>query len=246
MLLTLLTAVVWPQVEVSATANGARRVHAGVDADAVVTPAWNWEPGRITGSSSDCDAQQIAQLTGCDSEGRAVYWFPPGAAFQPQFILDAKAVSRDLEQQEANRLLYVALTRACEGLVVAGWEKPHGVRVLDSSDYALIRSALATLPGVVETDDGHMRLDIAATHITEATGADRAALPPHRAVVSTDSDWIARPAPIDAPSGRPLRPSQPGLDHAPSTLAPPCIAQTSERPLTFLSSTAMGMTRLQW
>jgi len=117
--------------------------------------------------------------------------------------------------------LYVALTRAREGLVVAGWEKPHGVRVLDGSDYALIRSALATLSGVVETDDGHMRLDIAATRIIAATKADCAALPPYRAVVSTDSDWIARPAPIDAPSGRPLRPSQPGLDHAPSTLAPP-------------------------
>ena len=178
-------------------------------------------------------SRSIPQLTGSDSDGRAVYWFPPGAAFQPQFILDAKAASRDLEQQEANRLLYVALTRAREGLVVAGWEKPHGVRVLDGSDYALIKSALATLPGVEETDDGHMRLEIAATRITEATEADRAALPPHRAVVSTDSDWIARPAPIDAPTGRPLRPSQPGLDHAPSTLAPRQDAGTRRRGLAY-------------
>ena len=64
-------------------------------------------------------------------------------------------------------MLYVALTRACEGLVIAGWEKSRGVRTLDGSDYAAVKSALGTLADVVETDDGHMQLYTAATRIAE-------------------------------------------------------------------------------
>ena len=43
-------------------------------------------------------------------------------------------------------------------------------------------------------------------------------LPPKKPVDDT-ADWLLRPAPIDDKSGRPIRPSQPGLDHDPQSLA---------------------------
>lgn len=47
-----------------------------------------------------------------------------------------------LVAEESNRLLYVALTRARDGLVIGGWEKPHGVRTLKDSNYALLSDVI--------------------------------------------------------------------------------------------------------
>ena len=91
---------------------------------------------------------------------------------------------RDLEQQESNRLLYVALTRACEGLVMPDGKNQGGVRTLADSDYAAIKSALATLPDVVETDDGHMYLYTAATRIAESQQAGRTTALPQKPAIA--------------------------------------------------------------
>ena len=118
-------------------------------------------------------------------------------------------------------MLYVALTRACEGLVIAGWEKSRGVRTLDGSDYAAVKSALGKLADVVETDDGHMRLYTAATRVAEPTEPTRSDILPDIEALApdrSDFDWIDRPARRDAPAGKLLRPSQPGLDYAPSSI----------------------------
>jgi len=165
--------------------------------------------------------RNVNQVIGVDQAGRSVYWIPPGSAFHPQFLKDAKAVRHESEQQESNRLLYVALTRACEGLVIAGWEKSRGVRTLDGSDYAAVKSALGTLAGVVETDDGHMQLYTAATRIAEPSEPARTAILPDKKAIAPDPadlDWIDQPFQRDAPAGKPLRPSQPGLDYAPSSV----------------------------
>ena len=118
-------------------------------------------------------------------------------------------------------MLYVALTRACEGLVLAGWEKSRGERTLDGSDYAAVKSALGTLAGVVETDDGHMQLYTAATRIAESSEPTRTTTLPDKKLVEPDRyemGWIDQPFQRDALAGKLLRPSQPGLDYAPSSV----------------------------
>ncbi len=163
--------------------------------------------------------RSVNQIIGVDQAGRSVYWIPPSSQFHPQFLKDARAKSRERDQQEANRLLYVALTRACEGLVIAGWEKSRGVRTLDGSDYAAVKSALGTLADVVETDDGCMRLYTTATRITKPIELTRTAILSDKEAVVPDPsnlDWIDQPAGRDAPAGKPLRPSELGLDYAPS------------------------------
>ena len=159
-------------------------------------------------------------MIGVDQAGRSVYWIPPGSAFHPQFLKDAKAVRHESEQQESNRLLYVALTRACEGLVIAGWEKSRGVRTLDGSDYAAVKSALGTLADVVETDDGHMQL-YTATRIAEPSESARTAILPDKKAVApdpSDLDWIDQPFQRDAPAGKPGGHLSRGLDYAPSSV----------------------------
>jgi len=158
--------------------------------------------------------RRVGQTLGRDDH--AVYWIPPGPAFQPDFITAVKTASRVLADQEANRLLYVALTRAREGLVIAGWQKPHGVRQLEDSDYQLIKHALADLPGTAEIADQHLVLHTTAVRPLSSPEDAAETSVPRRTDDSKTADWIAMPAPIDLPDGRPLRPSQPGLDHAPT------------------------------
>ena len=160
-------------------------------------------------------SRSVTQVVSSDSLGRAVYWMPSGTSFKPQFITNAKATIRDLEQQEATRLLYVALTRACEGLVIAGWEKSHGVRTLEGSDYALVKSVMAKLPGVIETDSGDLHLYTAATQKKGTVFIDQTKQQPCVSALSIDSDWITEPAPVDTTFDRPLRPSNSGFDHIP-------------------------------
>ena len=93
------------------------------------------------------------------ADGRFYYWLPPATGVQPGFIEDAKAAAATLRNEENNRLLYVALTRACDGLVIGGWEKPHGVRKRDGSDYARLANAIAALPDAKHLDDGHILIE---------------------------------------------------------------------------------------
>ena len=93
------------------------------------------------------------------ADGRFYYWLPPAIGVQPGFIEDAKAAAATLRNEEDNRLLYVALTRARDGLVIGGWEKPHGVRKRDGSDYARLADAIAAFPDAKHLDDGHILIE---------------------------------------------------------------------------------------
>ena len=77
-------------------------------------------------------------------DGRVYYWLPPSDLPRPDFIEQARNTEAELNIKENNRLLYVALTRARDGLVIGGWEKPNGVRRLDGSDYALLSKVIKT------------------------------------------------------------------------------------------------------
>ncbi|MBL6781261.1 MAG: UvrD-helicase domain-containing protein, partial [Candidatus Puniceispirillum sp.] len=67
------------------------------------------------------------------ADGSVHYWLPPSDLARPAFVEQAREAAATLRTEESNRLLYVAMTRARDGLVIGGWEKPHGVRRLDGS-----------------------------------------------------------------------------------------------------------------
>ena len=62
-----------------------------------------------------------------DPQSGFVYWAPGGV--RPDFVSEARDSAREREEEEENRLLYVALTRARDGVVIGGWQAQHRRRL---------------------------------------------------------------------------------------------------------------------
>ncbi|WP_295557503.1 double-strand break repair helicase AddA [uncultured Hyphomicrobium sp.] len=119
-------------------------------------------------------------------------------------IREARDAQKARERQEANRLLYVAMTRARDRLYVAGFESKSG---LDAGCwYELIRNGLDGVLERVTASDGRqvLRLSMPQTAPPEAPKLIHAAeqgmepLPP----------WSAAPAPREPQLSIPLAPSR--------------------------------------
>ena len=153
-----------------------------------------------------------------DDPKSGIIYFNPGSGLATEFLEQAKAHGKALRQMEANRLLYVALTRACEGLVIGGWKS--AARFDTECNYNLIRNAMETIPDVQTGDDGVLRLvknsSEAVSDVADSGGAPDLDF----AKSSIDAvDWLFKPAPHDAENSRPFRPSQPGSDFVPQSIA---------------------------
>ncbi|MES2497789.1 MAG: double-strand break repair helicase AddA [Pseudomonadota bacterium] len=141
-------------------------------------------------------------------------------------MVDALRADSDVlkrrERQEHWRLLYVALTRAQEHLVIGG---TLGVRAKGvppaASWYQAIEQAMTGL-GCAPVEDGLW------THAYHYHGTVTAAAPAaaarlrRSAPVLAEPDWLRRAAPVEARPPRPLAPSSLGLDDVPDP--PPSAA----------------------
>jgi ATP-dependent helicase/nuclease subunit A len=169
--------------------------------------------------------KSVTDPLAASADGQFYYWLPPAAGVQPGFIEDAKAAAATLRSEEDNRLLYVALTRARDGLVIGGWEKPHGVRKRDGSDYARLADMIAAWPGAKHLDDGHILIETPQSRRLDDDPDHGPDLPPVAVKDNTAPSWLREAAPVDDRRGKPLRPSQPGPDPAASPLADSDVAQ---------------------
>ncbi|ADE39504.1 UvrD/REP helicase [Candidatus Puniceispirillum marinum IMCC1322] len=158
-------------------------------------------------------------ITGEDQ--RFIYW-EAGSHLRPPFLETARQKASDLRAEEDNRLLYVALTRARDGLVIGGWEKRNS-RWLENSPYSRIKAYFTEHKDVVEDVDGVLR-HIAKT-VSEADSVfpsmpddDAAMRVPDIASEPADTSWLHHPAPDLPPDARPLRPSEPANLYAPHPL----------------------------
>ncbi|MGE3746243.1 MAG: double-strand break repair helicase AddA [Sphingomonadaceae bacterium] len=115
------------------------------------------------------------------------------------------------ETEEHWRLLYVALTRAEERLMIGGalGSRARGIPP-EGSWYQAVEQAMTTLGAEVE-DDPQWGV---ARHYHGAVVARPRAEPRIRTLVPSPSppDWLRHPAPIEARPPRPLAPSAIGLD----------------------------------
>ncbi|MDA8872509.1 double-strand break repair helicase AddA [Alphaproteobacteria bacterium] len=161
------------------------------------------------------------------ADGSVHYWLPPSDLARPAFVDEARQAATTLRTEEDNRLLYVAMTRARDGLVIGGWEKPNGVRRLDGSDYALLSAAIKATKTAIENEDGTVSITAEQTAKIDDKREKEPKLPPKKPVDDA-ADWLFRPAPMDDKSDRPIRPSQPGLDHDPQSLAAGVAKQNAQ------------------
>lgn len=142
-------------------------------------------------------------------------YFMPGGGMRTPFLENARELASAAKHEERNRLLYVALTRPRDALVIGGWKS--AARSEKDSHYHFLVAALRDLPDTVELDDGVLRLERDATG-TEEHKSDKSTpeyLPPEE----QDTSWLFHPAPPDPVAGRPLRPSEPGTDALPRSIS---------------------------
>lgn len=128
-------------------------------------------------------------------------------------LADAAARADAREMEEHWRLLYVALTRAEEWLVVGGALGPRSKGVAPGQSWhAAVERAMAALAAeaVEEEPWGLVRHFAGGDAVT---GSERAKAP---AAEPGLPGWLHRPAPIEARPPRPLAPSSLGDDDAPS------------------------------
>ena len=79
-----------------------------------------------------------------------IYW-TENSNFAPPFITEIRNAEKEKIKREDDRLLYVALTRAKQALIIAGWEAPSR-RVIKNSWYELLKDTISNDPACVDID----------------------------------------------------------------------------------------------
>ena len=152
---------------------------------------------------------------------------PPKGAEASGAVAAAVAANAARDAAEHRRLLYVALTRARERLLVVG-KAPRRGELSRDSWHAAVTDGLAAMDAAEEEDDlwGSVRRvtdDSAWAHRASAREVAAAAedepLPP----------WLRAPAPAEARPPRPLAPSRLGADDAAARPLGPARADAIER-----------------
>ena len=143
--------------------------------------------------------------------------WPPHRAHEPPVCVAARAEANRRRDQEYRRLLYVAMTRAEDRLLVCGW---HGKQEpSDTSWYGLIRDGMGDIAESFEFHgDGDWRgegLRIDCPQLVEIPSATAAELPQPE---TSALDWVLMPPPAEPKPPRPLAPSRPSGD--PPVLSP--------------------------
>ncbi len=149
------------------------------------------------------------------------------------------AEDRSRQMAEHNRLLYVALTRAEDRLIVCGWQSSRTLN--DSCWYRLVEAGFGRLPverTTFDAWDGEV-LRCASAQTAAPTQTDRATDSrldaPIPAWVGKDNGWRPNAPPVEPLRPRPLAPSRPegiGLGEMPAAASP--LAQREARPNRFL------------
>ena len=150
----------------------------------------------------------------CEGDGLQVpLWaaprLPPCAA-----VVRARAVAADLRQREYNRLLYVALTRAEDRLIVCGWAGK--ARLPDTSWYAVVARGFDAVGAEAVPFEGGWDGEARRYTVDQVTPVPRAAVPdpaqatpPLPAWAGRPGYWHPSPPPEEPPIPRPLAPSRP-------------------------------------
>lgn len=126
---------------------------------------------------------------------------------------------------EYRRLLYVALTRAADRLIVCGWENNGKTKYPEGCWYELVARGWESLaaPTPFDTRTLH-RFGWEGTALVydepqiEVPRADRSETKPHGKAGEKLPAWASEPAPTEPTPSRPLRPSQ--LDEEPAVKSP--------------------------
>ncbi len=145
------------------------------------------------------------------SEGLPLW--PPNRSHEPPVCVSVRAEANKKRDQEYRRLLYVAMTRAEDRLLVCGW---HGRQEpADTSWYALIRNGIESIAEPFafsrEEENGWTGTGY---RIASAQIADIEPVPDHSPEVPQEEPfpWMYKPPEAEPSPPKPLMPSRPATE----------------------------------
>jgi ATP-dependent helicase/nuclease subunit A len=163
-----------------------------------------------TTSPSDTQRLRLIQLP--QGNGGKVMVWAGRKADDPPAVAEARKAMLDETEHEYRRLLYVAMTRAADRLIIAGCMPGNRNSVREQSWYDLIAKGLANSElelQEIQTPNGVVKRYSRAGET--ATPADSAAEPTTSVPIVLPS-WLQGAAPSEASAGSLLRPSDPVAD----------------------------------
>ena len=137
--------------------------------------------------------------------------WPQRKEFDDEAAAKARGAARGLRDEEYNRLLYVAMTRAEDRLIVCGWDTKNKRR--PNCWYKLIEEGLANMPGTPEELEGGVRRWSQAQDAELDAPGEGAALPERAPPLP---EWVRRAPAAEKKPPMPLSPSRPSGDEPPA------------------------------
>jgi ATP-dependent helicase/nuclease subunit A len=163
-------------------------------------------------TSSPTDLQRLKLIHLPHGNGGEVVVWAGRKADDPAAVADARAAMLAEIEHEYRRLLYVAMTRAADRLIVAGIQPGNRNNLRDLCWYDLARKGLVNSglqEETIDIGDGPVRrysrigdIDAGAGAAAASAASRPAELPP----------WLRMPARAESSAGLLLRPSDPGDD----------------------------------
>ena len=161
-------------------------------------------------TSSPSDTQRLRLVHLGDGRGGKVVVWAGRKAEDPAAVAQARAAMLAETEDEYRRLLYVAMTRAADRLIVGGCLPGNTNSVRRYSWYDLIEKGLAQsglTEETVETPDGPIKRFSRASDQRPAAGTPTGGA---RKAPGTRPDWLTTPLPALTAAGNLLRPSDAG------------------------------------
>ena len=137
------------------------------------------------------------------TDGNYLFWSHSVNKQRPAFVDAIRSTGGEDDEDELDRLLYVALTRAEQGLIIGGFKDPDR-RSLTGSWYERLERIMSGMADSRSTQDGGLLLSSGIEPISfvenNKTEANSEMVLP---------SWFSKPPEQQAPLARPLNPSQP-------------------------------------
>jgi ATP-dependent helicase/nuclease subunit A len=166
-------------------------------------------------TSSPSDTQRLRLINVPRGNGGEIVVWAGRKADDPRVVVDARDAMLNETEDEYRRLLYVAMTRAADRLIIAGIQPGNRSGVRGLCWYDLVRKGLANSglkEEIIETDDGQIKRYVRPEDVSPAASAAEA---PAASAARDLPNWLRTKINVASSADHFLRPSDAGAASSP-------------------------------